>query len=156
MIIFNKKQRKNIIITVMVFCLPTFLNSNTIHITIQPINTNNMADTVQIQPLTITDANFEEKVMQSKLPVLVDFWAPWCGPCQIITPMIEALAKEYNDKAVIGKLNVDENPKIATKYGIRSIPTLIIFKKGELINTLQGVGSKSEMATALDTCIEKN
>ena len=115
-----------------------------------------MADTVQIQPLTITDANFEEKVMQSKLPVLVDFWAPWCGPCQIITPMIEALAKEYNDKAVIGKLNVDENPKIATKYGIRSIPTLIIFKKGELINTLQGVGSKSEMATALDTCIEKN
>jgi thioredoxin 1 len=80
--------------------------------------------------LEITDANFDEVVLKSDKPVLVDFWAEWCGPCRMVGPVVEELAKEYDGKAVIGKLNVDFNPGVATKFGIRNIPTLLFFKGG--------------------------
>ena len=92
-----------------------------------------------------TDQNFEEEVLKSELPVLVDFFAVWCGPCQMMAPMIEELAKELEKKVKIGKMNVDENPQTAEKYGIMSIPTLILFKKGEAVKTLQGFRSKEDI-----------
>ena len=88
--------------------------------------------------LNITDDNFEEEVLKNELPVLVDFWAEWCAPCHMITPTLENLAKDYMDKVKIYKLNVDENMKTPAKYGIRSIPTLLFFKQGELKETLVG------------------
>jgi len=81
--------------------------------------------------LILTDKNFQEEVLQSSLPVLVDFWAPWCGPCQLAGPVIEALAQEYAGKLKVGKLNVDENPQTAQRYGVMSIPTVIVFKEGK-------------------------
>ena len=92
-----------------------------------------------------TDQNFEEEVLKSELPVLVDFFAVWCGPCQMMAPVIEELAKELEKKVKIGKMNVDENPQTAEKYGIMSIPTLILFKKGEAVKTLQGFRGKEEI-----------
>ena len=88
--------------------------------------------------VTLTEQNFEGEVLKSDLPVLVDFWAPWCGPCQTAGPVIEELAKEYEGKIKVGKLNVDENPKMAQKYGIMSIPTVIIFKNGQEIRRQVG------------------
>jgi len=81
--------------------------------------------------LILTDKNFKEEVLQGRIPVLVDFWAPWCGPCWLAEPVIEELAQEYEGKIKIGKLNVDENPQTAQKYGVMSIPTVIVFKKGK-------------------------
>ena len=89
--------------------------------------------------LTLSDANFEEKVLNSQLPVLVDLWAPWCAPCRMIAPAVDDLAEEYQGKALIGKLNVDENPNIASRYGVTSIPTLIFFKNGEVKDQMIGV-----------------
>ncbi|MCG8389515.1 MAG: thioredoxin, partial [Cytophagales bacterium] len=82
--------------------------------------------------IELTDANFEE-VVNGEQPVLVDFWAEWCGPCKMIGPVVEELAGDYDGKAVIGKVNVDENPNVSAKYGIRSIPTLLVFKGGEIV-----------------------
>ena len=89
--------------------------------------------------LTLTDANFEEQVLNAETPVLVDLWAPWCAPCRMIAPAVEELATEYNGKALVGKLNVDENPLIARKYGVTSIPTLLFFKGGEVVDQMIGV-----------------
>jgi thioredoxin 1 len=89
--------------------------------------------------LTLNDANFEEKVLKAENPVLVDLWAPWCAPCRMIAPAIEELAAEYDGKAIVGKLNVDENPVVARKYGITSIPTLLFFKGGEVVDQMIGV-----------------
>ena len=100
--------------------------------------------------LEITDSNFEELVLKSDKPVLVDFWAEWCGPCRMIGPLVEELAKEYDGKAVIGKLNVDENPGVASKYGIRSIPTLLVFKGGEVVDKIVGAVPKTMLAQKLD------
>lgn len=87
---------------------------------------------------SVSDGTFEEEVLKSELPVLVDFWATWCAPCQIIVPSLEYLAQNYKDKLKIRKLNVDENPKTASQYGIMSIPTLLFFKDGELRETIVG------------------
>ncbi len=94
---------------------------------------------------TFTDQNFEQEVLKSDRPVLVDFWAPWCGPCQMMAPVIEEIAKEEEGKVKVGKLNVDENPKAAEKYGVLSIPTLILFKGGEVAKTLVGFRAKEEI-----------
>ena len=100
----------------------------------------------------ITDANFTE-TLNTQMPVLVDFWATWCGPCRAIGPVIEELAAEYEGTAVIGKCNVDENEDAPMKYGIRSIPTLLFFKNGELVDRLVGAAPKAEIAAKLDSLI---
>ena len=97
-----------------------------------------------------TDASWDTEVLQSDKPVLVDFWAEWCGPCRMIGPLVEELATEYEGKALIGKLNVDENPGVATKYGIRSIPTLLVFKGGEIVDKIVGAVPKSMLAQKID------
>jgi len=98
----------------------------------------------------ITEKNFEEMVVKSAIPVMVDFWAEWCGPCRMLTPIVNELSTEYQGKVLIGKVNVDENPGIATKYGIRNIPTLLFFKNGEIVDKQVGATSKSALAQKLD------
>lgn len=96
--------------------------------------------------LELTDANFEAEVVNSDLPVLVDFWAPWCGPCRMIAPSVEALSTEWAGKIKVGKLNTDESGEAAAKFGIRSIPTLMVFKGGEVVATLVGALPKDKIA----------
>jgi thioredoxin 1 len=100
--------------------------------------------------LEITDANFDELVLKSDKPVLVDFWAEWCGPCRMVGPVVEEISKEYADTAVVGKVNVDNNPGISVKYGIRNIPALLYFKNGEIVDKQIGAVPKSVLAGKLD------
>lgn len=102
--------------------------------------------------INFTDENFKKEVLGSDLPVLVDYWAPWCGPCKMITPVVEELAKEFEGKVKIGKVNVDDSPKIATQYGIMSIPTLMFFKNGKVSDQITGALNKQ----ALKKKIEEN
>lgn len=95
--------------------------------------------------LTITKENFETEVMQSDLPVLVDFWADWCGPCRMFSPIVDEFAQENEGKVKVGKINVDEQPDLAGRYGVMSIPTAILFKNGEIASTLVGVQPKSAL-----------
>jgi thioredoxin len=104
----------------------------------------------EIKPLTITDANFASEVEGSAVPVLVDFWAAWCGPCLMIAPLIEQLASEFAGKAKIGKLDVDASQVTASRFGVQSIPTLIIFKNGKEADRIVGVQSKEAMAQRLE------
>ncbi len=100
----------------------------------------------------ITDNNFEE-VIKTDQPVLVDFWAEWCGPCKMIAPVVEELASEYNGKAIIGKVDVDSNPEISAKFGIRSIPTLLVFKNGEVVEKQVGAVPKNVLSQKIDAQI---
>ncbi|MDQ3051999.1 MAG: thioredoxin [Bacteroidota bacterium] len=100
--------------------------------------------------IELTDANFDEIVLKSDKPVLVDFWAEWCGPCRMVGPVVEELSKDYDGKAVVGKVDVDSNPGISMKYGIRNIPTLLIFKGGEIVDKQVGAVPKSVLAGKLD------
>lgn len=99
--------------------------------------------------IILTEATFENEVIKSDLPVLVDFWATWCGPCRMIAPIIEEIAKEYEGKVKVGKVNVDEQSALAAKYGIMSIPTLILFKNGEIAEKMVGLRSKEQIAEIL-------
>jgi thioredoxin 1 len=100
--------------------------------------------------LHFTDANFKKEVLESDLPVLVDFWAAWCGPCKMIAPFIDDLAKEYAGKMKIGKMDIDTNSKIATQYGVMSIPTIIFFKKGKILNQLVGAVNKHDLKRKIE------
>ena len=101
----------------------------------------------------ITDANFEELVLKSDKPVLVDFWGEWCGPCRMLGPIIEDLSDDFADKAVIGKLDVDSNQQFAAQFGVRNIPTVLVFKDGEMVNRQVGVAQKSVYADFLNALI---
>lgn len=103
--------------------------------------------------LEITDANFEQVVLQSDKPVLVDFWAEWCGPCRMLGPIVEEMATEYDGRAVIGKVNVDENPAVAAQFGIRNIPTVIFVKGGEIADKSVGAVPKNQLTTKLDALL---
>ncbi|MCP5322666.1 MAG: thioredoxin [Candidatus Paracaedibacteraceae bacterium] len=99
---------------------------------------------------SISDATFEKEVLESSLPVLIDFWAAWCGPCRMVAPVLDDLAKDMSDKLKIVKINVDENPETPTIYQVRSIPTLILFKKGETVSTMVGAHPKSKLVDWLN------
>lgn len=105
---------------------------------------------VLIMAVEFSSSSFQNDVLSSDKPVLVDFWAEWCGPCKMIGPVVEELHNEYEGKAVIGKLNVDENPDIAMNYGVRNIPTLLIFKGGEVVDKIVGAVPKSTIASKID------
>lgn len=103
--------------------------------------------------IKLTDETFDEIVVQAELPTMVDFWAEWCGPCKAIAPVVEALADEYAGKVQVGKLNVDENPKVASRYSIRGIPTLLIFRNGEVQEQIVGAQPKKAIKQSLDKVV---
>jgi thioredoxin len=107
-----------------------------------------MADSTAVQQ--INDADFDSKVLNGGKPAFVDFWAPWCGPCRLIGPIVEELAPSYQDKAIIAKVNVDDNPLIAQRYGVTSIPTLMMFKDGKLVDRTLGVMPKAALQSFID------
>ena len=100
--------------------------------------------------VALTEKNFTEQVLQSSTPVLVDFWAEWCGPCKMIAPVLDELADEYSGKIKIGKVNIDDHQSLATQYGIRAIPTLLVFNKGEVAEQIVGARGKRDLKASLD------
>ena len=106
-----------------------------------------------MKPITFTDSNFDSEVLKSDKPVLVDFWAVWCGPCKMIAPFVEELAAEYDGKAKVGKLDVDNNQESAIKYGVRSIPTVLIFKDGKVLDTIIGAVPKVQLKQKLEAAL---
>lgn len=106
-----------------------------------------------MKPLEFTDQNFNTEVLQSDKPVMIDFWAVWCGPCKMIAPFIEELANEYEGKAKVGKLDVDNNQESAIKYGVRSIPTVLIFKGGKVVDTIIGAVPKVQLKQKLEAAL---
>ena len=105
------------------------------------------------KPVEVNDGNFDQMVLQSKTPVLVDFWAVWCGPCRMVEPIVEELAGEYEGKVTVARLNVDENPKTSSQYGIMSIPTLLIFKDGAPVSNITGFRPKAELKKSIDAVL---
>jgi thioredoxin len=105
------------------------------------------------KPYEVTDANFESEVIKAETPVLVDFWAPWCGPCRMVAPIVDELSQEYDGKVKFVKLNTDDNVQTASKFGIRSIPTLLVFKGGEVAGQIVGFRPKSDLKKRLDAVL---
>lgn len=106
-----------------------------------------------MKPFTFTDDNFDQEALKSDVPVLVDFWAAWCGPCRMIAPIVEELAEEYDGKVKVGKLDVDANQQTAIKYGVRSIPTVLLFKGGEVAETIIGAVPKQAFIEKLESVV---
>jgi len=104
-----------------------------------------------MKPTVITDANCEQEVLKSNLPVLIDFWAEWCAPCRMIAPMVEEIAKEYDGKLKVGKLDVDSNPQVSMKYGVRSIPTLLVFRDGRVVEQIIGAVPKHQLVDKISS-----
>ena len=105
------------------------------------------------KPIAVTDADFDTEVIKSEMPVLVDFWAPWCGPCRMVAPVVDELSDEYDGKVKFVKLNTDDNVKTASQFGIRSIPTLLVFKGGEVAGQIVGFRPKSDLKKRLDAAL---
>lgn len=105
--------------------------------------------------IIITDQNFKSQVIDSQVPVVVDFWAPWCGPCRMVSPVIEELAKDYAGKVVVGKLNVDENPQTAGQFNVMSIPTIMLFKSGQPVKSMIGAQGKESYKMAIDEVLNR-
>ena len=106
--------------------------------------------------LEITDATFEETVLKSDIPVMVDFWAAWCGPCRMVGPLIEQIREEYVGQAIVGKVDVDANQEFAAKYGVRNIPTVLVFQNGEVVGRQVGVAPKNVYAESLDSLLAES
>lgn len=109
-----------------------------------------------VKPTHFSDQDFDEQVLASEQPVLVDFWAEWCGPCHVIAPVMEEVAEEYKDRVTVGKLNVDENPNTARKYGIRSIPSILLFRGGQVDQQIVGAVPKAHLTSMLDQALIAN
>ena len=107
------------------------------------------------KPVDVNETSFEKVVLKAKEPVLVDFWATWCGPCKMVGPVVEELAKEYTGKITFAKVNVDENQQLSSRYSIRSIPTLLLFKEGKPMQQVVGFRPKAELKKILDDCLPK-
>ena len=106
------------------------------------------------EPITIDDSNFDQVVLQAEMPVLVDFWAPWCRPCLMVAPILDELAEEYSGRVNIARLNVDQSPKAAAKYSVMAIPTMLIFKEGKPVSNIVGFRPKAELKRSLDAVLD--
>ena len=106
------------------------------------------------EPIHVSDSEFQEKVLNSSTPVIVDFWAPWCGPCRMVAPVLDELAKEYNEKVIIAKVNTDENPQWATRYGVQGIPTMLFVRNGEIVDRIVGAHPKPSIQQRLDNMLK--
>jgi len=117
------------------------------------MNRNAEGGNKMAKPAEVTDAEWDQEVLKNQLPVLVDFWAPWCGPCRMVAPIVEELTDEYSGKVIFYKINTDDNVQTASKYGIRSIPTLLVFKDGQIVDQLIGFRPKSDLKRSLEKAL---
>ena len=106
------------------------------------------------EPIHVTDAEFDAKVMQSSVPVIVDFWAPWCGPCRMVAPILDELSKEYDGQIVVAKVNTDENPQHAIQFGVQGIPTMLFVKDGKVVDRIVGAAPKPSIQQRIDALVE--